>query len=146
MEVRAILAELSGVLEGIWEATPWQALLWEGDANAESHLFEARLNADPTHDTPIQTWVKFLAEMIPKVLSPVSVADWRPICLTSVLQKLYLSCVQKICEAWCSPVCDRLYGFRAGCQTAEVSETMRLAMQKSVLYNERLYASKADVA
>ena len=118
----------------------WQSLslLSEAALLGLCHLFEARLNADPTHDTPIQTWVKVLAVMIPKVLSPVSVADWRPISLTSVLQKLYVACVQKICEDGCSPICDRLYGFRAGCQTAEVSETVRLAMQKSVLYNERV--------
>jgi hypothetical protein len=107
-------------------------------------LIESRLNCDDGHYETLAQWCRILAVLIPKVSNPTKVGEWRPISLTSVLQKLYLAVVQQVCEPLCSPLDDALFGFRANCQTGDISEAVRIAVQKRFLHNHQGYFLKAD--
>ncbi len=66
--------------------------------------------------------------------------------MTSCLQKLYLGIVTRLTEQMSLPVLDAHCGFRAGHQTAEVSETARLLLKKSTAWGLPFYCLKADVS
>ena len=128
------------------DAVTWQSLSLlpvEGLGILRS-LIESRLNCDEGHYESLAQWCRILAVLIPKVANPTKVGEWRPISLTSVLQKLYLAVVQQVCEPLCSPLDDALYGFRANCQTGDISEAVRVAVQKRLLHNHPGYFLKAD--
>lgn len=55
-------------------------------------LFEARIYNDPVHSQILQDWPIFCA-VDPKIKSPKSVGQWRPISVVSRVQKAHLKVV-----------------------------------------------------
>ena len=108
-------------------------------------LIQHRVNGDGGHEMVLQEWCDVCISMIPKITSPTLVKHWRPIALTSCLQKLYLAVVTRLVAYFCTPCLPNQCGFSQGRQTAEVSELTRLALQKAVQWNVPLYALKLDV-
>ena len=108
-------------------------------------LFEARLNHDPGHTGSIETWRVISVLLIPKVRVAHDPKAWRPIALTSCIQKLYLGVVIRLVEQVATPIDPAQCGFSSGRQTAEVAETTRLAIRKCSEWGLPVYALKADV-
>jgi hypothetical protein len=137
----------AGTAPGLDEVT-WQSvcLLPPKALKVLRRLLECRLNGDEGHDQPLEAWISVLAVLVPKLASPKGVGDWRPISLTSVLQKVFLATVVRLCEPLCRPLSHNLYGFREGHQTSEVAEAVRLAAAKKHRHGENMFALKADVA
>ena len=93
----------------------------------------------------MDAWCRVSIKLIPKTRTPHRVELWRPISLTSVLQKLYLSVLVQLLEAQADEVGPSQCGFRSGHQTAEVSETIRQGIQCCASWNKEMYVLKADV-
>ena len=105
------------------------------------------MNADEGHEGTLQHWCRVLATLIPKIANPsIASKHWRPICLTSVLQKAYLACIVAVCDPMCEPLLECQYGFREGCQTADIAEAVRLALQKKTAFGGSIFVFKGDVS
>jgi hypothetical protein len=108
-------------------------------------IFDARVNAYPCSIGVVSAWRRVLLHLIPKNQNPTDVAHWRPIALSSVFQKLYLSVACALVEQL--DVVDPLQrGFRPGGQTMEVAEAARVVARKALEWGLPLYLLKADVA
>ena len=131
------------------DGVTWQALSCLGDKAVRllCALFNKRLHGYDLEDT-LNDWIKVIAVMLPKKDQPRSVNEWRPMCLTSCLQKCFLSCVCRLLEQWSAPVDFSQYGFVEGKQTMEVSEAARNALVKSVTFPDAgsLVILKCDVS
>lgn len=51
--------------------------------------FNDRINAKVSHRGPVKQWAEVIVRLIPKVHRPDEVKDWRPISLSSCLQKWF---------------------------------------------------------
>ena len=92
--------------------------------------FEQRVNGVDSDVGPIKSWTHIVIRPIDKKLSPVTSADFRPIAWCSVLQKVYVSIVMKLIEAFSDEVSPVHFGFREGHQTEEVCEVVRSVLDK----------------
>jgi hypothetical protein len=108
-------------------------------------LIELRINGDSGHGHIMNEWCSIVVNLIPKINNPSLSKHWRPIALTSCLQKLYLSVVARLLQYFCSPPLANQLGFTQGKQCAELSEFVRLALQKSSQWGIDLYVLKLDV-
>jgi hypothetical protein len=136
-------AKTTGGLDGlVWSSLtnlPYRACI------ALRVIVEARVNALPCSIGVIGAWHDVLVHLIPKTQNPTHVAHWRPISLSSVFQKLYLSITTALLNSYdCLDPLQR--GFRPGGQTMEVCETIRYIAKKSHEWNTPFYALKLDVA
>jgi hypothetical protein len=106
-------------------------------------LFEHRLNCgDP--GLLVHSWVNVHVFAIPKIESPKSLSQWRPISLISVLAKLFGAALARLCdECVCWP--DWVYGFRAGRQVMEISACVRHGLSKAARWEVPLCVAKIDV-
>ena len=97
-----------------------------------------------TRDIP--NWNKSLVRLIPKPGDITNIKQWRPISLTSCLQKWYCACVSHLVDQYSAPLSDACSGFRRGHQVAEISESARHILQKSAQWNKDCVIMKCDVA
>ncbi len=111
----------------------WQLLsaLPDHAVIALRNLFEGRLNCEEGLCDSIADWCRILITLIPKTNNAVTFASWRPISLTSVLQKLYLSVCSILLREFGRPIHECQYGFCPGKQVMEVSECLRLILEKT---------------
>jgi ribonuclease HI len=107
-------------------------------------LFEHRLNADENHCMVFEKWARALVTLIPKSAAPRSVGDWRPISVTSIVQKAYLACVIRLVNSTAVPLETCNYGFCAGRQTCEISEFVRNAVARKHSAGEPCFVMKLD--
>ena len=107
-------------------------------------LLESRLNNEPGFEDSVQEWCDILITLIPKVNNAVTVHQWRPISLTSVVQKLFLSICSRMLTEFGRPIHPGQYGFVPGKQTMEVSECLRLVLQKCDTWGLPVYILKID--
>jgi hypothetical protein len=108
-------------------------------------LIESRINGDSGHDTLINDWIHVAISLIPKVKNANTAKKWRPIALTSCLQKVYLAVVTKLVQFYSEPCHHMQYGFSSGKQVMEITELCRLAAQKSTRWDTPLFTMKLDV-
>jgi hypothetical protein len=118
---------------------PWKARV------CLATIFEHRLNGSEAHQGVFDAWCNIVISLIPKIKKPELVSQWRPIALTSCLQKLYLGIVTKLIDQHSTTISPQQCGFRESHQTAEVSESVRQAVQKAACWGTDLYILKADV-
>jgi hypothetical protein len=130
---------LDGVLWGSLVSMPHRVLL------ALRVVLEARINAYPCSVGVVGAWREVLLHMIPKNGNPELPSHWRPIALSSVFQKLFLSIVTALLEEY-GPADPLQRGFRSGGQTMEVAETVRVLARKSLEWGCPVYVLKADIS
>ena len=112
---------------------------------ALAHLFEQRINCMHGHCNAVAAWCEIVIQLIPKTCKPSRASQWRPLAITSCMQKLYTSIVAKLVDELARPTLRGQAGFTACRQTAEIAEFVRLAVQKSKLWGNKLFTLKADV-
>jgi hypothetical protein len=108
-------------------------------------VLEARINTYPCSLGVVGAWREVLLHLIPKNGNPVLPSHWRPIALSSVFQKLFLSIITALLEDY-GPADPLQRGFRSGGQTMEVAETVRVLSRKSLEWGGPLYVLKADIS
>ena len=130
---------LDGLVYEVFMFLPWQVLdmIWVA--------FEKRLNSCPGHHEVIQAWQEIPVVHIPKVAAAHKVEQWRPLCMLPVLCKWYSSCVVLFLQHHLpKPTCN-LYGFIPGRQTMEISELVRLLLQRFNEWDIPIVIIKSDV-
>ena len=145
-EVLSQVRRKSGTSPGCDRIT-WSALncLPERAICILTKLIQHRVNGDTGHEMVLQEWCDVCISLIPKISSPALVKHWRPIALTSCLQKLYLAVVTRLVSYFSTPCLPNQCGFSQGRQAAEVSELTRLALQKAAQWNVCLYANQTYI-
>jgi hypothetical protein len=95
-EVLSAASRKSHTASGL-DGVTWHALstLGERAITTLRYLIECRLNSEHGHDNLVPEWSEIILNLIPKNAHPLSSADWRPIAVTSVLQKVHL----RVCSA-----------------------------------------------
>ena len=61
-------------------------------------IFEGRLNYDEAFTDLVPDWQSLFLHCIPKIAKAFYVKDWRPIALSSVLQKWFCTCAVVIAQ------------------------------------------------
>jgi hypothetical protein len=89
-----------------------------------------RLNANSTCCEVISDWSKVLVRLIPKLPQPTDVSRWRPIALSSCVQKLYCAILALLLEELSKPLNREACGFRSGHQVAEITEALRIGLEQ----------------
>jgi hypothetical protein len=107
--------------------------------------FQHRLNGASGCCTDVGDWTTILIRLIPKVPKPVDLTQWRPIALSSCVQKLYCAILTSLFDELSGPLHREACGFRKGHQVAEITETLRIGLEKSNLYGQELTILQADV-
>jgi hypothetical protein len=87
----------------------------------------------------------FLSGLFPKVPKPVDMTQWRPIALSSCVQKSYCAILILLLDELSGPLHREACGFRKGHQVAEITEALRIGLDKSKLYGQELTIIQADV-
>jgi len=125
----------------------WGALgcLPMGTVDVLVSLIESRINSDIGHDLLVKYWIHVAISLIPKIKNANTAKKWRPISLTSCLQKVYLAVVTKLVQYYAAPCHHIQYGCTAGKQTMEISELCRMVMQKSTRWGISLYIMRLDI-
>ena len=118
---------------------PWQAL------DAIRSAFENRLNGAPGHINSFPAWRELLVKCIPKTRAARRPAHWRSLSLVSTFQKWYMSCVAEAIRARLPPFKCDMHGFLPGKQTGEITEALRLLLQKADEWGIPLAIVKGDV-
>eukprot|EP00933_Yihiella_yeosuensis_P028749 TRINITY_DN2257_c0_g1_i1.p1 TRINITY_DN2257_c0_g1~~TRINITY_DN2257_c0_g1_i1.p1 ORF type:complete len:740 (-),score=46.39 TRINITY_DN2257_c0_g1_i1:86-2305(-) len=119
---------------------PWDAL------DIIHAAFEHRLNCldgEGVDETPA-SWKTLWVHCIAKVASAYKVKDWRPISLTAALQRWYMGCVVGLVRENAVLQCN-LLGFEPGHQPMEITEFLRLLLQKCYEWNVPLIINCGDV-
>jgi hypothetical protein len=109
------------------------------------NLIEARINGDENHDMVLRSWSKAVVTLIPKRSKPREISHWRPITLSSVLQKLYLKVVILLLQKESRPIDGAQFGFSAGRQAAEPVEMLRNLLAKGTAWGRPFAFCKADI-
>ena len=107
--------------------------------------FNDRINAKASHRGPVKQWAEVVVRLIPKVHRPDEVKDWRPISLSSCLQKWFGAILTCLLEEMADPLGQEATGFRPGRQVGEITVCMRLGLEKASLWGENLVILQADV-
>jgi hypothetical protein len=95
--------------------------------------FNDRINAKVSHRGPVKQWAEVIVRLIPKVHRPEEVKDCRPISLSSCLQKWFGGILACFLEDLADPLGPEATGFRPGRQAGEITECMRLGLEKASL-------------
>ena len=125
----------------------WGALAAMSDNMVESLrvLIEKRVNCVEGHVEVVDSWLDLLLNLIPKKANASLPKEWRPIAISSCLQKAYMRVVAKLVDAMSRPPLRFQAGFTEGAQVADVSELHRVLMQKSHQWGVGLVTLKCDV-
>jgi hypothetical protein len=107
--------------------------------------FQHRLNGVSGCCIEVTDWTTVLVRLIPKVPKPVDMTQWRPIALSSCVRKLYCAILISLLEELSGPLHREACGFRKGHQVAEITEALRVGLEKSKLYGQELTIIQADV-
>jgi hypothetical protein len=108
-------------------------------------VFEDRLN-DCWSAASVPDWQTVLVTLIPKAGDISLLQNWRPISLSPIFQKLFMSCVNGVMDLTAAPLSMSCIGFRAGHQPMEASESLRLILQKTYSWKEPVIIIKFDVS
>jgi hypothetical protein len=130
---------LDGVTWAALSVLPHRAVVLLRDA------FEQRINTCAGSVGVVEPWREVLLHLIPKTPRASKPGEFRPIALSSVLQKLYLSVVTTMCEHIGRTPDVSQCGFRAGHQTAEIADFTRLLVRKCAEYAEPIAILKIDL-
>jgi hypothetical protein len=108
-------------------------------------IFEHRINGDIGHTQIIDEWCTVLLHLIPKVKEPKLVSEFRPVALSSCLQKMYMRVLVELLRFHSKEVLPVQFGFIPTRQTADVLELCRQVLHKSTQWGRRVHAVKVDV-
>jgi hypothetical protein len=109
-------------------------------------LIEARLNNCAKHNLLIEEWSNVLVTLIPKSSNARLPSQWRPIAVSSILQKLYLAVVIRCARYFARDVMHEQCGFSEGRQPMECSELCRMVVHKSCQWGTPACLMKLDAA
>jgi hypothetical protein len=107
--------------------------------------FQHRLNGVSGCCFEVTDGTTVLVRLIPKVPKPVDMTQWRPIALSSCVQKLYCANLISLLGELSGPLYREACSFRKGHQVAEITEALRIGLEKSKLYGQELTIIQADV-
>jgi hypothetical protein len=108
-------------------------------------IFEHRINGDEGHIQIIDEWCMVLLHLIPKVKEPKLSTEFRPVALSSCLQKMYMRVLVELLRYHSKDVLPVQFGFTPTRQTADVSEPCRQVLHKSTQWGRRVHMVKVDV-
>jgi hypothetical protein len=117
--------------------------------NVVEHIrkaFEARLNASAAHRGPISDWSAVVVRLIAKTKCPRELNDWRPTSLSSCCQKWFCSILVCLLDAHARPLSTAATDFRPGRQVAEITESLKLLLEKAVCGTTTLSLSRLTFA
>jgi hypothetical protein len=83
--------------------------------------------------------------LIPKTKAAQDPKQWRPVALTSCIQKLFLGIVIRLVNLSAKPIDSSQCGFQESRQTAEVAEATRIAVRKCYEWGVDIFVLKTDV-
>jgi Reverse transcriptase (RNA-dependent DNA polymerase) len=106
--------------------------------------FERRLNDLRSHST-IPEWTKIIVRLIPKDGSLQDLANWRPISLSTTIEKWFQSCAVCLMDSLASPLSEGAIGFHKNHQSMEISEGLRGILQKCRQWSLPCTIAKADI-
>ena len=90
-------------------------------------------------------WKHFIMCGIPKAGGDKGIGRWRFIALTSVLQKLFLTVLLQQARLSLKRYVCHIYGFEPGRCTEDISEVLRMLIQKCANWDISLYVISADI-
>jgi hypothetical protein len=91
--------------------------------------FQHRLNGVSGCCSEVADCTSVLVRLIPKVPRPVDMTQWRPIALSSCVQKLYCAILILLLDEMSGPLHREACGFRKGHQVAEITEALRIGLE-----------------
>jgi hypothetical protein len=106
--------------------------------------FERRLN-DLRNFSEVPEWSKIIVRLIPKDGDIQDLANWRPISLSTTIEKWFQSCVMCLLDSRASPLSEGAVGFSKGHQSMEISEGLRGLLQKCKQWSLPCTIAKADI-
>eukprot|EP00969_Alexandrium_andersonii_P365793 15467023-Alexandrium_andersonii.AAC.1 len=92
------------------------------------------------------SWKQFVATLIPKVHSPVRIAEYRPITLPPALYKLYMRFLLQQLNPHLEAMGPWCFGFRPGHQASELIQCVRTLVEKAKEWDEALCVAKLDLS
>ena len=110
------------------------------------NAFEFRLNGAQGHDDVVPAWTDILVTLLPKTSSSHRLTQLRPISLVSTLQKWYLACVTSLARNLSTPPVANLLGFEPTHQCMEISEFIRLLLQRAHEWGIPIFVGKGDIS
>ena len=108
--------------------------------------FEQRLNCASGYCDPMADWDSILVHCIPKTHIACHLKLYRPISLVSCMAKWYLSCLVFMLRSHTTGHTCSIYGFEPGRQCAEVTELLRMLLQKCEEWSLPLFIGRGDIA
>ena len=108
--------------------------------------FQNRINLVDGHTGIVHDWSQVMVTLIPKIDFAECIGDWRPISLTSCIQKWYCSVAIHLLSVHSSELSDQCIGFRQGHQVPEITETIRLALEKSHSWARPFFILQSDIS
>jgi hypothetical protein len=125
---------------------------WDFLANLPVHVVESLRKAfveqlNCMHEYRGTKFLKrILVRLIPKPgVDSTRLTNWRPISLTTTIEKLYMACVCELLDQHADPLSSGCLGFRRGHQTMEASGCVRIALQKHGSWKQPFFCITADV-
>jgi hypothetical protein len=146
LETRALFVRKASTAPGL-DGITWKFLgtLPNSTVVTIGKIFERRVNAFGA-DGAVADWSKILVRLIPKTTDPQEVKDFRPISLSSCVQKWFCSILVFLLEEFCRPLSPECIGFRRHKQTLEVIEPIRHCFWKSAQWRTDACVLQADVS
>ena len=114
-----------GVAAEMFREIPWDVLVVVHEA------FEKRINDIHGGPDDIKDWKHVLLDGLAKKRKAVKLRDWRVIGAGACLQKWYEACLSTLSARLCSPLPPEIKGFRRGHQALEITETVRILLEKA---------------
>ena len=92
-----------------------------------------------------QPWDLVWCTCIEKCKLLTYIQQYRPITIISAIQKLFLSSVMKLSEAFLQPLNKAQHAFRKGYSTQEILHIIRSLIEKAKEWQEHIYVGDGDV-
>jgi hypothetical protein len=146
LETRALFIRKAATAPGM-DGISWKLLgaLPNSSVVAIGKIFEHRVNAFGGAGEAAD-WSKVLVRLVPKCTDPKDIGAFRPISLSSCVQKWYCSILVHLVDEFCRPLSPECIGFRRYKQTLEVVEPLRHCMWKSAQWRTEACILQADIS
>lgn len=119
-----------GLVNEMLLALPWESF------PVVRQAFESRLTSDWGRSAAPESCKKIVVFCIPRLPGTNSVTTLRPLALLAVFQKWFCSALSLLFLQSREPCIPEIYGFRAGHQCKEISESVRYMLQESDKWKE----------